>query len=244
MLEVIGVIAIVYVIFRLLVGRKTNTKEVTEEKKYQELKEEIEQGAEEYRRIAAESRDPTKARSPINYGGAILFLFLVIAPIISVTAALMQSEAVADVNVLLAEIDRSYPERPYTAAALPANLTEDFVNFSDLPSSWKQRRACPEGSRGNSKSDTQCWSLLVDSDHYLTVVIHNINRYDCKNTIQSIHLNSLRRIRFLSIVDPGTASREYPITLDGLDNNDKLTIMKKMVTRCDDREYSQLAFVF
>lgn len=243
MLEVIGVIAIVYVIFRLLVGRKTNAKEATETKKYQELKEEIERGAEEYRRIAAGSRDPTKVRSPINYGGAILFLLLVIAPIISVVASRIKDSG-ADVNVLLAEIDRSYPERLYTAAALPANLTEDFVNFSDLPSSWKQRRACPEGSRGSSKSDTQCWSLLVDSDHYLTVVIHNINRYDCKNTIQSIHLNSLRRIRFLSIVDPGTASREYPITLDGLDNNDKLTIIKKMVTRCNDREYSQLAFVF
>ena len=241
MLEVIGVIAIVYVIFKLLAGPTTKTNEATDQKAYRELKEEIEQGANEYRKIALARDGRSQTRSLLIIG---TFLLLIITPIILTFTSLIQSETDADINNLISEIYRSYPESPYTAATLPANLTDDFARYAELPNSWKQRGTCPEGSRGRSNSNTQCWSLLVDGDNYLTLFIHNVSKYDCKKNIQSIHTPTLRHLRLLSISDHGTASREDPIVLDGLENNDKRNKIQKMSTRCDDHDYSQLVFVF
>lgn len=147
------------------------------------------------------------------------------------------------VEQIASEVVKQYPEAPYTAAALPATLTDAFANLRAVPGSWNNQGLCPAGSRQTPNGG--CWSLLVDAAGMLNLIFPGFSRSECLSIAKSIRPDVIRRLAMVSIGVDGANAQAGAVNLFAV--NPELrgaTINDTAAAQCRDTVTNQWALVF
>lgn len=143
--------------------------------------------------------------------GRIVLIAVVIAIAGGIIASILNEGVANAVEQISSEVVKQYPEAPYTAAALPAPLTDAFANLRAVPGSWNTQGTCNTGSRATPSGG--CWTLVVDAAGLLNFIVPGNSQADCLSIAKAVRPDVLRRLTMASVNEDGANSTANALNL-------------------------------
>lgn len=172
--------------------------------------------------------------------GAFAIVFVVAA--VGATATGIFNDGTADgVNVIVTELSKQYPEAPYTAAALPANITNSFANTLAIPAAWSAQGTCAAGSLQSPSGG--CWSAIINADG-IHAVFPGYGRDQCLVLTSQVRPDVHRRISSVGIAPDGSATLTNSIVVSSVAAELRRAAVQDFgKANCQNTATNQIAFV-
>jgi hypothetical protein len=145
------------------------------------------------------------------------------------------------VNAIVTEIGKQYPEAPYTAATLPANVTDSFANSLAIPAAWGAQGDCAAGSRQSPSGG--CWSIIIQTNG-IHAVFPGYSRDQCLTLTSQVRPDVHRRITFVGIAPDNSATLTNSVAISSIAAELRRAAVQDFgKTNCLPTATNQLAFV-